>query len=135
MGFPLPDVELPSPVEVSLQVGSFNPASPPGPELAFFVAGRPGPKGSTNRSAQYTDPTATIARPWQIVVVFRFRRPKRPKYLWPAHADIDKLGRATVDGLVDAGLLSDDRHVTGLYLRKEFAEPGEPEGALIEVWR
>ena len=84
---------------------------------------------------QYTDPTATIARPWQIVVVFRFRRPKRPKYLWPAHADIDKLGRATVDGLVDAGLLSDDRHVTGLYLRKEFAEPGEPEGALIEVWR
>lgn len=62
-----------------------------------------------------------IRRYW-IELHFRMPEKANPKWAWPSSdGDIDKLVRATLDGLVGGRLLLDDRHITKLYAEKEFA--------------
>lgn len=48
--------------------------------------------------------------------------------------DIDKLARSTLDGLVDSGLIPDDKQVIKLEAKKLYAEyPSHPQGCWIEI--
>jgi Holliday junction resolvase RusA-like endonuclease len=63
--------------------------------------------------------------PYVIELEFRMPRPADPKYGWPTKdGDIDKLARGALDGLVQGGLLVDDRHVVDLRATKVFTGPG-----------
>ena len=117
---------------------------------SLLIAGIPAPKGSrtvgrrkdgshyTRESSKavgpWTEQVAYAARanrpegkmlrpPYAIELVFFLPRPARPKYDWPAKADIDKLARGVLDGLVRGDLLLDDRHVVELRARKQFGTP------------
>lgn len=72
--------------------------------------------------------------PYRIGLRFVMPRPAGPKYEWPsADGDLDKLARAVLDGLVDGGLLLDDRHVVQLDTEKEFCEAGKSTGVSIVI--
>jgi Holliday junction resolvase RusA-like endonuclease len=122
------------------------------PLVTLFVPGKPGPKGSTNRSMHgRTYNASAIGARWQATVAeacahckpveppyglfvrFVMALPARHKYGWPVGSDLDKVMRATIDGLVDAGVISDDRHVTTMTATKKFSD--SEEGALIALWR
>ena len=53
---------------------------------------------------------------------------------WPTgnHGDLDKLVRATLDGLTEGGVWTDDKLVVELLARKRFAG-SQPSGAAIEI--
>ena len=58
-------------------------------------------------------------------------RPSAP--VWPAKVpDLDKLARSTLDGLVQAAVLSDDARVVILHARKTFDDE-QAAGALIHI--
>lgn len=117
--------------------------------------GRPAPKGSRiagkrKNGTVFTRPASKHEKPWQDAVASqcplhpRLRgpyvvelehiaeRPARPTYRYPVQ-DVDKLARATVDGLVRGGVLSDDKHVVQLIAWKRWAEPGEEPGCVVDV--
>lgn len=121
--------------------------------IAFFVDGRPAPKGSRTRGQtadgrHYTRPASKYEKPWmntvqraaeehpallppyRVALVFRFERPAKPKYAWPVVADLDKCVRATLDGLVKARLIADDKHVTLIEARAEY---GTRQGCAVAV--
>lgn len=58
--------------------------------------------------------------------------PKRRQIPANTKPDVDKLGRAILDSLADAGVLAEDSRVTDLILRKRYAYDGEP-GVTITV--
>lgn len=59
-------------------------------------------------------------------------RPDAP--IWHAQTpDLDKLVRATLDGLADGGAFSDDKLVARLATQKRWSRPGERPGATIWV--
>ena len=124
--------------------------------IEVHVVGRPAPKGSrltgTSKAGHtYTYPASKFEKPWvdavkqatQIVmrhhrqpdppyavtVEHVIARPKNPRYEYPYQGDIDKLARATIDGLVQGGAMKDDAHVTALTTSKRYARPGEEPGA------
>jgi Holliday junction resolvase RusA-like endonuclease len=127
------------------------------------VDGRPAPKGSrvfgrTKNGNPYTRPASRYEKPWveavkaatqlaarhhdpldapySVELEFRLRVPRRNRPempWWPTAHDIDKLTRATIDGLVQGGALSDDRHVTVLTARKRYVTPGESEGVSAQI--
>jgi Holliday junction resolvase RusA-like endonuclease len=117
---------------------------------SFRVSGYPAPKGSritgTRKNGSiYTRPASQRERPWveAVALTARVYRPckvleppyeielefsmpegQRPKWGWPTKdGDLDKICRSTIDGLVQGGLLLDDRHVTKLTASKRFAAP------------
>jgi Holliday junction resolvase RusA-like endonuclease len=118
---------------------------------SFRVPGTPAPKGSripgrrkdgsiftrpaSKREKPWGETVALIARgyrppggkplepPYEIDLVFVMPRGDRNKYAWPAVGDLDKLIRATLDGLTVGGLIVDDRHVTDLHSSKRFGDP------------
>jgi Holliday junction resolvase RusA-like endonuclease len=122
-----------------------------GERVSLRIAGIPAPKGSrtvgtrkngthyTRESSEgvksWVEAVAYSARanrpkgkplepPYEIELVFSMPRPAAPKYDWPSKdGDIDKLVRGVLDGMVQGGLLVDDRHVTALTARKEFSGP------------
>ena len=48
--------------------------------------------------------------------------------------DLDKLARSTLDGLVDSGLIPDDKQVIKLVAKKLYADyPSHPQGCWIEI--
>lgn len=49
--------------------------------------------------------------------------------------DLDKLIRATLDGLTDGGLLHDDAQIVGISASKHYARPDYPPGGTIYVQR
>jgi crossover junction endodeoxyribonuclease RusA len=59
-------------------------------------------------------------------------RRKFPLLPW-LRPDLDKLLRATLDALTDAGIWHDDAQVTTLHARKIYAQPGQPIGARITI--
>lgn len=65
-----------------------------------------------------------LAPPYEIEIAFYMPRGKTAKWLWPSTCDVDKLARGVLDGLVQGGLLVDDRHVVKLVASKEFGTPG-----------
>lgn len=74
-------------------------------------------------------------------VTIHFWMPKpqsKPKGVWLVRVkpDLDKLVRATLDGLADGGLLpGGDGAVSFISAHKEYAPPGSPTGAQILVDR
>ena len=60
----------------------------------------------------------------------RAAAPRRPA---GARMDIDKLCRAVLDALTDAGCWVDDGQVSALRAVKWYAHRGDPPGAIIEV--
>jgi Holliday junction resolvase RusA-like endonuclease len=116
--------------------------------MAFQVFGDPVPQGSKrafvvkNRAVVVDDNKATL-RSWRTAVVdaaraelngeapdlgpvrvtlmFFLRQPKRPKAPVPiTKPDVDKLARAVLDGMTDAGVFRDDSQVTTLTVRKRY---------------
>ena len=82
-------------------------------------------------------------QPVFVQLTFRFIRPKghhnskgelRPSAptQHSTRPDIDKLARSTLDGLTGV-LFSDDSQVAFMTCTKEYAAPGQREGATIEV--
>lgn len=124
------------------------------------VEGRPAPKGSrisgkTKSGKAYTYPASTYEKGWveevkhatQLVMrhraplpppyavrlTFRFAKAKRHKYPWPTSADLDKLARAVIDGLVKGGAMQDDRFVRALTAEKVFTLEGQEPGVIAEI--
>lgn len=90
--------------------------------------------------------------PLLAIVALTMPKPKaKPKYLrWHrSMPDVDKLARATLDGIgTDTGLIDDDSRIAALYVTKRYALAGEAPGAvvtlavldedddtLVELWR
>ena len=65
-----------------------------------------------------------LAAPYDVALEFRLHTPRKHG-AWPTGADLDKLVRAVLDGLVQGGAISDDRHVTALTASKAFAPEAE----------
>lgn len=129
--------------------------------VVFTVYGRIAGKGSRTvgvrkNGTRYTRPASKYEKPWvkavgdaaiwrkaqggalpeppyAVYLDFYFARPKRPSHDYPSQLDLDKAIRATTDGLVEGGLLSDDRHVTEYHVRKFFAASDEGECCKIVV--
>ena len=116
--------------------------------MAFQVFGDPVPQGSKrafvvkNRAVVVDDNKATL-RSWRsqvvdaaraelngegpelgpvrVTLMFFLRQPKRPKAPVPiTKPDVDKLARAVLDGMTDAGVIRDDSQVTTLTARKRY---------------
>lgn len=96
--------------------------------------------GETQRLAhpQFTGPTRVtlrflLIRPAAHLGARGVVKASAPRWPGGKRYDLDKLVRAVLDGLTDGGLLSDDGNVAWLRARKEYAKPGHPAGAQIEV--
>lgn len=119
--------------------------------MRFIAKGLPGPKGSRNvgrrkdgtiytreqsaRATQWQKDVALQARsamagrgpiepPYAVTLHFTFPTPKNPSYLWPTKADLDKVERATLDGLKVGGVIVDDKHVIESVTYKRFGDEG-----------
>ena len=129
----------------------------PASESVEFVAhGLAGPKGSRNVSkngktyeqsriaTQWTQDVAlqtrsamiryqlpkALAPPYSVGIAFVFPYPKSPTWEWPTKGDLDKLVRATLDGLQQGGLVTEDKHVISLFAQKRW---GDDARATIRV--
>lgn len=129
--------------------------------LAVRVFGLPAPQGSKNVYGGRVVESSKAVRPWRnavaasgaqamrvhghggwpdgpVAVTMTFWMP-RPAYLprivgWPAkRPDLDKLVRATFDGLTEAGVWHDDGQVVIVQARKCFAPPSHQLGAVIAI--
>lgn len=74
-----------------------------------------------------------VEAPYAVWLEFYFAKGKKPRHGYPSQLDIDKACRATLDGLVDGGILSDDRHVTEVHATKRWAATPEGECCRITV--
>lgn len=129
--------------------------------IAFEVEGTPAPQGSKTKtrygfreSSKRVKPwrdavkraaTAAgdaaglfdaLAPPYRVDVWFYISKPRTTKAshpVAPTVGDGDKLTRAVWDGLVQGGLLQDDRFVVEWGGGKKWAGPGETPGAVIRV--
>jgi Holliday junction resolvase RusA-like endonuclease len=117
--------------------------------LAFQVFGDPVPQGSKRafvvkqRAVVVVDTNKPSLRSWRsqivdaarhemsgdtpelgavrVTLMFFLRQPGRPKAGVPiTRPDVDKLARAVLDGLTDAGVFRDDSQVTTLTARKRY---------------
>jgi Holliday junction resolvase RusA-like endonuclease len=112
------------------------------------VKGLPGPKGSRNRNAHGgTYDQSKVAAKWQQDVALQVRsamigrglsaplqppyavriffclpQPRNPSFEWPVRGDLDKLERATLDGLQQAGLIA--KHVIESHTTKAWGFEG-----------
>jgi|DEB0MinimDraft_6_1074348.scaffolds.fasta_scaffold117495_2 Holliday junction resolvase RusA-like endonuclease len=127
--------------------------------LEFFVIGTPAPKGShvgrmingrvaifptssgalksweraVKIVASAAAPKVPIDSPVSVELEFVIRRPKKPKFSVPATTpDIDKLARATLDGLSKI-IISDDARIVALKVSERYQRDDEPTGCLISV--
>lgn len=71
--------------------------------------------------------------PYRVELTFYFAPPKKSAHKWPSKIDLDKLCRATIDGLVAGKLLTDDRHVVALSAEKRYAQTAGGECCQITV--
>lgn len=88
------------------------------------------------RAAAQRDGALPEDAPLTVVLAFFMPKPQsRPKKaVWADRKpDLDKLIRATVDGLADGGLLAHDSRIVSVTASKRYAEIGEPTGALVDV--
>ena len=76
--------------------------------------------------AEAADLGVSFDCPVKVTLRFEMPRPKRPKFVRPAvKPDADKLARAVLDSLTDAGLLADDSRVVDLHVTEFYSEtPG-----------
>lgn len=76
-----------------------------------------------------------IAPPYRVTVNFFIPRPKKTEAAYPVApsiGDIDKLLRATFDGLTQGGIIADDRYIVASYETKQWAGSDGP-GAVIVI--
>lgn len=121
--------------------------------VAFRVDGIPAPQGSkirtrhgmfeaSKRVKPWREAVAAavagaepIAPPYRVHVYFYIPRPKSTKATYPVAptvGDIDKLLRATYDGLKEGGVIEDDRFIVAGEQTKKWAGVDGP-GAVISV--
>ena len=93
------------------------------------------------------DPQDPIAGPVEFVVTYYFKRPKShygtgrnaqtlkadAPYYVAVKPDTDKLDRATLDALTEAGAYGDDAQVVRIHAMKIYAPHGAKPGALIAL--
>jgi Holliday junction resolvase RusA-like endonuclease len=131
--------------------------------IDVYVEGRPAPKGSrisvTGKDGRtWTRPASKYEEGWEkavkaatqvamrhahdpgppyaVSVEIRVAAPKRRidrKRWWPSQHDVDKLVRATIDGLVKGGAMTDDRHVIALTASKRYCATDEMPGASAQI--
>jgi Holliday junction resolvase RusA-like endonuclease len=120
-------------------------------ELSTFVYGTPKPKGSKTYKGRRGNGSAilvesadvapwatevtrvvreagvTFAGPVSVDLRFCLRRPQRARIDAPADRkpDVDKLARAVLDALTEAGAIEDDARVVELRARKVLVGPGQ----------
>lgn len=79
---------------------------------------------------QLTDPDTAI----EVLAVFRLPRPKSVRRRWPTRKnDLDKLGRALLDGITDSGLWADDGQVCRSTTSKIYADAPLVPGVQVAV--
>lgn len=67
----------------------------------------------------------TTEDPVTVVLVFRMRAPRKPRWVVPGtRPDIDKLTRSVLDALTTARVWADDSQVVALSACKVYGEPG-----------
>ena len=74
--------------------------------------------------------------PVHVTLEYAMRKPaSKPKRLaWcPVKPDLDKLIRATLDGLADAGVVPHDQRVVSVLARKRYAPDNGPTGCWVEI--
>lgn len=119
---------------------------------SFQVHGTPAPQGSKTRtrygmfeSSKRVKPwreavttAATglepIAPPYDVKVFFFIQAPKRTNAAYPVAptvGDLDKLLRATFDGLTQSGIITDDRHIVTTEAAKNWAGTDGPGAVII----
>lgn len=119
--------------------------------VKLIVRGVPGPKGSRNVgrhggtyeqskiAVQWTKDVAEACRvqglpkldpPYEVSISFAMPTPDKATYAWPVRGDLDKLERATLDGLQQGGVITEDKHVVALASDKQF---GTATGAVIHI--
>ena len=138
------------------------------PLHTYRITGRPTPKGSRRTARTKTGQTvnfesnprvrgwmssaveqlaeqttrAPLDGPYHVLVVFTYKRPKRPTYEHPSQGDIDKLVRALLDvlgpgskrpnGKRYAGIITDDAHVISVDATKMWGDRDETTVVVIE---
>ena len=137
---------------------------PPPATLTVFVAGRPAPQGSKTRTrfgmrdanggtlhpwrdAVRADVTTQLAEWWTPVtgpvgIHLRFHLPKpasapKRRRTWPIAArsgDIDKLARACLDAISDAGWWKNDSQVVTLSASKDYRDRNGVDISIWEIW-
>ena len=131
--------------------------------LSFTALGKPEPQGSiafkgmrggkpilTSDNAQLKPWRAVVAmaarqaagdswepldEPVRVSAAFYLPRPLRPRWLVPAtKPDVDKLTRALLDSLADAGIVANDSRVVEFgWLLKRYASDANPAGVQVLV--
>lgn len=84
--------------------------------------------------AEAADLGVTFDCPVKVVMRFGMPRPKKPKFERPAvKPDADKLARAVMDSMTDAGLLADDSRVVDLHVTEFYSETPGVDVIVMEV--
>lgn len=93
-----------------------------------MIDAHPGLKGWRKAvTAAARDHAGTFARhdPVMLVADFKLPRPRTVRRDYPAvKPDLDKLTRALLDGITDAGVWVDDGQVISVTTTKRYGEPG-----------
>jgi len=101
-------------------------------------------KGSVALVAREVLAGRVFEGPLAVELTFYFRRPKghvnskgilksaSPRY-HTSKPDADNAAKAVLDALTQLGTWSDDSQVADLRVRKEYAAPGDPSGALVVI--
>lgn len=121
--------------------------------VSFMVSGIPAPQGSKIRTRYGMFEASKRVKPWReavqtaaselapleppydVKVFFFIPRPKRTMAEFPvapAVGDLDKLVRATFDGLASSGIINDDRYIVATEASKEWAGV-DGAGAVIVI--
>lgn len=119
---------------------------------SFQVHGTPAPQGSKTRTRYgmfesskrvkpWREAVATaaagldpIAPPYDVKVFFFIPTPKKTSAVFPVAptvGDLDKLLRATFDGLTASGIITDDRHIVTTEAAKNWAGTDGPGAVII----
>lgn len=119
--------------------------APQGSKRAFVVAGKANlveAAGERHKAwrgavAEAFAGAGVVDSPVCVAVTFLMPRTKairsRSDVPHTVRPDIDKLVRATLDGLVDSGVIDDDSRVVSCFAVKRYANLGEATGATIRV--
>ncbi len=79
-----------------------------------------------------------IAGPVSVSLAFRLPKPKSNRDAWPIGArtgDVDKLARACLDAMADAGVYANDSQVVSLTVSKEWSPSADRCGVSVVVGR
>lgn len=132
----------------------------PRTEVAFSIAGTPGPQGSRTPGRRkddtlFTRPSSkagyawmqlvtqeaalvklqqggTLPPPYEIELVFWFTKARTSKLRWPSD-DLDKVVRATFDGFTHGALIEDDKYVIKHTAEKHFHDPRPQYGPGAQI--